>query len=81
MTHLTLEERFERVEGNLIGIWRFRQRGQQVKWCATYVYGGYYYDVEGKSTVDEALNAVHRNLTAMKKRRKSKKTEMLNCRE
>lgn len=57
-----LKRNFERVEKHLIGLWRFRERGRRRLWCATYEVDGYYYDISGKPNVDEALEAVHREL-------------------
>lgn len=59
---LGLAQRFARVEDHLIGLWRFRERGRPPLWCATFEWGGYYYDITGKKTVAKALDAVHAEL-------------------
>jgi len=69
---LTLEDRFDRVEEHLVGLWRFRVRGQKPKWCCTYVFDGCYYDTTGDETKDKALDNAHRNLTALRRRREKK---------
>lgn len=65
---LLLEDRFKRVEKHLIGLWRFRQRGKKSLWCATFVFQGFYYDIPGKQTPGAALDAVYRELCALRKR-------------
>jgi hypothetical protein len=62
-----LEKRLKRVEKNLIGLWRFRERGKPRLWCATFEVGGYYYDTAGKRTVDQALDAVFKQLTKLQR--------------
>ncbi len=64
---LTLEERFKRVENNLIGVWRFRERGKKRLWCATFFFQGDYYDTYGRQTLAVALNAVHKELCRLRK--------------
>jgi len=65
---LTLEDRFKRVEENLIGLWRFRINGKKTRWCATFVFQGDYYDVYGGQTPAVALNEVYRELCSLRKR-------------
>lgn len=65
---LSLEDRIRRVDKHLIGIWRFRERGKRRLWCATFQFGGYYYDIQGRRTLVSALNAVHRELCILKKK-------------
>jgi len=69
---LTLEQRFERIEEHLVGLWRFRIRGQKPKWCCTYVFDGYYYDTLGDAEKEDALDNCYRNLQQLKKRHGSK---------
>jgi hypothetical protein len=62
-----LAKRLKRVEKNLIGLWRFRERGKPRLWCATFEVGGYYYDTTGKRTLDQALDAVFKEVTKLKR--------------
>lgn len=64
---LSLEDRFKRVRDHLIGLWRFHERGKPRLWCATFVFDGYYYDIEGRRTLTAALNAVYRELCILRK--------------
>jgi hypothetical protein len=63
----TLEERFKRVEDCLIGLWRFRVRDQEPLWAATFSFEGQYYDVSGKKSPGETLDAVYRDLGILRK--------------
>ena len=65
---ISLEDRFMRVEDHLIGLWRFHERGKKPLWCATFVFQGYYYDIQGKRTPAAALKTVYRELSALKKK-------------
>jgi hypothetical protein len=67
-----LKQRFERVEQNLIGLWRFRERGKRRMWCATFEVGGYYYDITGKATIDKALDAVYSEIQKLERNAKRK---------
>ena len=64
----SLEQLFADASDNLIGVWRFRERGQPRRWCATFVVDGYYYDTTGKRTVHAALGAVLREINRVKQR-------------
>jgi len=65
---LTLDDRFARIGDYLVGLWRFRVRGQKPKWCCTYVFDGFYYDTLGDETKEAALDKVHANLKQLIKR-------------
>jgi len=69
MAKLTLEQRFERVEECLVGLWKFRVRGEKPRWCCTYTVDGCYYDTHGKPTKAAALDNVWRNLQQIRRRR------------
>ncbi len=60
MQAMTLEQHFERVTPELVGVWRFRVKGQKPKWCCTYTINGMYYDTMGADTIQEALTRVWR---------------------
>ena len=72
----TLEKKLKKVEKNIIGLWKFRQRGKKTTWCTTFVFDGYYYDTYGKKTPEAALDAVQKELTKLnKKHRKPTKNK------
>ena len=60
MKKLTLEQRFKRVEKNLIGVWRFRRFGKKEGWCATYCIKGNYYDTFPSQSLEQTLDKVYR---------------------
>lgn len=62
MAKSSLEVKFKNVEENLIGLWRFKKVDSNIKWCATFEYKGFYYDVEGYSNPHRTLEAVHKRL-------------------
>ena len=64
--YLTFEEKFEKLEGWLVGLWKFRVYGESPTWCTTYVIDGCYYDTFGKKTREEALDAMYRVLRQKK---------------
>ena len=66
----SLDTRLERVMPVLIGLWRFRYKGNHPNWCCTWCYRGLYYDTYPKATPGEALDAVYRN---WRKRRRGKR--------
>jgi hypothetical protein len=68
MKKLTLEDKFDKVKDHLIGVWRFREANRKIRWCATYEFNGYYYDVDGFENVADTLSSVHRNLQGLKRR-------------
>ncbi|ANQ48189.1 hypothetical protein MY04_0807 [Flammeovirga sp. MY04] len=65
MNYSSLEEKLERVDDHIIGIWKFKRRGMSPKWCATYCWEGEYYDIEGKPTVEEVLDCLYRELVLL----------------
>ncbi len=65
---LTLEDLFALTDGHLIGLWRFRERNKKPIWCATYTIDGFYYDISGKKTPDEALKGVLKQIRSAKKK-------------
>ena len=67
----TLEELFRLVDDHLIGVWRFRQLGRKPLWCATYHYGGFYYDTHGTPTIQATLKAVQDDLVKLRGEPKS----------
>ncbi|SNR80672.1 hypothetical protein SAMN04488009_0169 [Maribacter sedimenticola] len=67
MVKLSLEDKFKKVENNLIGLWRFKRINENTKWCATFEFKGFYYDVEGYSTPHKTLNAVYKRLEELDK--------------
>jgi hypothetical protein len=68
MSDFSLARRFALVEENLIGVWRFHERGRQKLWCATYVFDGKYYDISGKRKLTAVLDAVHKNVLVLKEK-------------
>ncbi|MGL4596151.1 MAG: hypothetical protein ACRCYO_01410 [Bacteroidia bacterium] len=65
---LSLEDLFSLTDGHLIGLWRFRERNKKPIWCATYTIDGFYYDISGKKTPDEALKGVLKQIRSAKKK-------------
>ena len=55
---LDFDNLFDLLESNLIGLWRFKKRNEKTKWCATFVYNGHYYDVDGYDNPKLALQRV-----------------------
>lgn len=53
-----LGKNFQKVEQYLIGLWRFNRRNEEKLWCATFVYDGEYYDVEGFTCPNKTLDRV-----------------------
>ena len=51
----SLESLFAKVDPDLIGVWKFRERGQPPVWCATVIVDGTYFDVEGSPTIAGVL--------------------------
>ena len=51
----------------LIGLWKFRQRGKKPVWCTTYCFEGNYYDTQGKATPEAAIEACSNDLKKLKK--------------
>lgn len=52
----------ERVKEWLVGIWLFREPGKTPRWCGTFVYRGYYYDVSAKHSALSAVKAVEKRV-------------------
>lgn len=67
-TKMTLEEKWKRVEENIIGIWRFRQKGKPILWAATYCFDGFYYDIYPVKNQRIALDIVFSNVQKMIKK-------------
>lgn len=65
---MNLEQRFERVSENLIGVWKFRERKEKKKWAATYCFDSRYYDIYPVATIEKALDIVYGNLVKMRKK-------------
>ena len=57
------------VEPYIIGLWRFREARSARRWCATYCYRGYYYDVADCATLDDAVNEVRAGLLRLRRAR------------
>ena len=58
----------ERVKEWLVGIWLFREPGKTPRWCGTFVYRGYYYDVSAKHSALSAVKAVEKRVKDLEKR-------------
>lgn len=67
----SVEKKFSKVESQLIGVWKFRQRGKKAMWCATFFYDGFYFDTVGKLTVAGALDEVVKELNKIKRKLKT----------
>jgi hypothetical protein len=78
MTKATLDERFKRIEDYLIGVWRFRVRNQPALWAGTFVFEGHYYDVSGKKSPGAVLDAIHREVSLLKKIQRRRLQETVN---
>lgn len=50
----------------LVGLWKFRQRGKKPVWCTTYTVNGCYYDTQGKATPKAALELFIKELKKIK---------------
>lgn len=70
----SLEDKFARVKDVIIGLWRFRVKGEEPLWCCTYTMNGLYYDTRGATTVGQALDRVHRVIARKKKCSKKAKS-------
>jgi len=57
----------ERVKEWLVGIWLFREPGRTPRWCGTFVYRGYYYDVSAKHSALSAVKAVEKRVKDLEK--------------
>ena len=57
----------ERVKEWLVGIWLFREPGKTPRWCGTFVYRGYYYDVSAKHSALSAVKAVEKRVKDLEK--------------
>jgi hypothetical protein len=74
-TASSLEDLFALTDGHLIGLWRFRERNKKPIWCATYTIDGFYYDISGKKTPDEALKGVLKQIRSAKKKKPAAKSK------
>jgi hypothetical protein len=63
----SLEARMERVKEWLVGIWLFREPNKTPRWCGTFVYRGYYYDVSAKHSALSAVKAVEKRVMDLEK--------------
>lgn len=72
---MTLSDRFDRVEDVFIGLWRYRVKGEQVRWCATFCLDGLYYDTWPKDTKEQVLDEVWRVKRQNRQRRSKKKSK------
>ena len=57
----------ERVKEWLVGIWLFREPNKTPRWCGTFVYRGYYYDVSAKHSALSAVKAVEKRVNDLEK--------------
>lgn len=57
----------ERVKEWLVGIWLFREPNKTPRWCGTFVYRGYYYDVSAKHSALSAVKAVEKRVKDLEK--------------
>ena len=74
---MTFEEKFDRVEPILIGLWRFRTPSKKIEWAATWAYRAVFYDTYPQKTKDEALDIVWREWQKIKgKKRKPIKAKV-----
>jgi len=62
----SLKHSLKKVEKELIGLWKFRQRGKKPMWCTTFCFEGDYYDTYGKATPETALEACYQELCKLK---------------
>ena len=69
MKNLTIEEKLLLLDESLIGIWRFRQPGKKPLWCATFVFNGFYYDVEGYKDISDTLDAAYKKIMMLTQKR------------
>ena len=69
---MTFEEKINRIDEYLVGIWKFRQPNKKPLWCATFVYKGYYYDVPGNNDILVTLDEVHKKILRLKRNSKKK---------
>ena len=61
-----LDDLFREAEPYLIGLWKYRERGQSPQWYATVLVNGNYFDVEGAETITKTLAQVLREITREK---------------
>lgn len=56
---------FLEAESHLVGIWKYREKGEPVKWYATIIINGEYFDIEGFTevyrTLEKVLEVVNQN--------------------
>jgi len=69
----SIEKKLKRVESNLIGVWKFMERGKKPVWCTTFHHNGYYYDTRGKITFEDALEQVAIELKKLDNKKQKKK--------
>lgn len=68
-----LKKNLNKVEHELIGLWKFRVAGKVPLWCTTFAFNGCYYDTYGKKTPEAALEAMHKTLEKLRKKELKKR--------
>ncbi len=57
-----LAQLFAEAEPFLVGVWKFKERGMEARWCATVLVNGDYFDILPEDTIrgvlQSAVNAV-----------------------
>jgi len=66
----TLDEKIAKMDENLLGIWRFREDKKKSFWCVTFVHDGFYYDLQGTTSVPETLDMAYKKLTKLRGKKK-----------
>ena len=69
---LELKDLMDKVQNELVGLWKFRVPGKKQTWCTTFYVNGNYYDTYGKLTPEAALEACHKEIIKLRKKTKSK---------
>ena len=67
-----LAAKMRSIQPYLIGLWRFKEHGLPLKWCATFSWKGEYFDVQMHDTPLDAVKAVKRKVKELKTKGKPK---------
>jgi hypothetical protein len=57
-SNMSFEQLWKAAEPYIIGVWKYRKPGEPVRWSATYLVDGAYWDAGLSETVEEALMRV-----------------------